>query len=104
MGPLNSREAFSANWVLAALSDFNGQLQARDLVRLIHYASEKALNLENPPEDRLLPPSAIKNALDPCSVEKIDEIQAEITDLKEIFAKLKKVPPEQKQVPFDMNK
>ncbi|MCU0284847.1 MAG: hypothetical protein MUF15_00485 [Acidobacteria bacterium] len=103
MGPLKSREAFSANWVLAALSDFNGQLQARDLVRLIHYAAEKALILENPPGDRLLPPSAIKNALDPCSFEKIIEIQTEITDLKEIFAKLKNVPPEKKQVPFDIN-
>ncbi len=102
LGRLNSREAFSANWVIAALSDFNGQLQARDFVRLIHYAAQNALNLV-PYPDRLLPPSAIKNALDPCSSKKIEETPNEISALKEIFKKLKNVPQELKQVPFDRN-
>jgi len=102
LGSINSREAFSANWVIAALSDFKGQLQARDLVRLIHEAAKKAMDM-NPPLDRLLPASAIKKALDPCSSRKIEEIQKEISGLKGIFEKLKKVPQELKQVPFDRN-
>jgi len=100
MGPLNSREAYTANWVIAAVSDFNAQLQARDLIRLIYYAAENAENFPESP-DRLLPPAAIKNALDPCSNKKIDEIQQEITILKKIFAKLKNIPQNQRQIPFD---
>jgi cellulose biosynthesis protein BcsQ len=102
LGKPNSREAYTANWVIAALSDFNAQLQARDLVRLIRHAAENAIKMDRYP-DRLLPPSAIKNALDPCSSKKIEEIQQEIMALKEIFGKLENIPTEQKQIPFDRN-
>jgi hypothetical protein len=102
MGSLNSREAYTANWVMVALSDYNAQLQARDLIRLICYAAKKAENFPGLP-DRLIPPATIKYALDPCSKEKIDEIQLEITILKKIFAKLKDIPGNQRQIPFDRN-
>ena len=105
MGNPNSREAYTANWVISALSDFNRQLQARDLVRLIRYAADYALEPGSPRyKDRLLPPSAIKKALDPCSKEKIEEIQLEITVLKKIFEKLRKNRLEDRQIPFDRDK
>ncbi|MCX6581685.1 MAG: hypothetical protein NT166_16060 [Candidatus Aminicenantes bacterium] len=100
MGPINSREAYTANWIIAALSDFNGQLQARDLIRLMYYAAESAKNSPGL-SDRLLPPAAIKNALNPCGTKKIEEIQVEITVLEKIFAKLKNIPENQRQIPFD---
>jgi hypothetical protein len=102
LGKPNSREAYTANWVISALSDFKGQLQARDLVRLIRCAADNALAPGTPRySDRLLPPTAIKNALDPCSKEKIEEIQQEITVLKKIFEKLRKTRLEDRQIPFD---
>jgi hypothetical protein len=102
LGKPNSREAYTANWVISALSDFKGQLQARDLVRLIRHAADKALDPGTPGYSyRLLPPTAIKKALDPCSKKKIEEIQEEMTVLKEIFEKLKKIRLEDRQIPFD---
>ncbi|GBC62772.1 hypothetical protein DENIS_3749 [Desulfonema ishimotonii] len=100
LGKPDSREAYTANWIIAALSDFNGQLQARDMVRLIRFAAENALE-QKEYRGRLLPPAAIKNALDPCSEKKVEEIQQEVTALKEIFQKLKDIPSEKRQIPFE---
>ena len=100
MGPPKSREAYTANWLMAALSDFNGQLQPRDLVRLIYNAAHKALELEQSP-DRLLPPSALKNALEPCSTEKIKEIEMEIPETKSVFKKMRELEFEKRKVPID---
>ncbi len=38
LGRDNSNEANSARWVYAALTDFQGRLQARDIVRMLWYA------------------------------------------------------------------
>lgn len=100
LGHPNSREAFTADWVLATLSDFKGQLQARDLVRLLFYSAQNALTVSRTP-DRLLPPSSIKNALIPCSQKKIHEIKQEITVLVDIFSKLENLKAEKKVMPFD---
>ena len=35
LGKPTSNEAYSSRWILAALSDFNGQLQARDIIRFL---------------------------------------------------------------------
>ena len=35
LGIDKSKEAYTASWVFAALTDFNGRLQARDIVRLL---------------------------------------------------------------------
>lgn len=40
MGADGSKTARTIRWVLASLSDFNGQLQARDIVRFLQYATE----------------------------------------------------------------
>ncbi|RLC10592.1 MAG: hypothetical protein DRI57_20145 [Deltaproteobacteria bacterium] len=100
LGKPGSREAYTLNWIIAALSDFNGQIQARDIVRLIRFASGNALELKKYP-DRLLPPAAVRNALDPCSEKKIEEIKQEITILEDIFRKLENAPEQDRQVPFD---
>ncbi len=100
LGKPDSKEANTVNWVIAALSDFNGQLQARDIVGFIHFASEEALNIQEYP-GRLLPPAAVKNALDPCSTQKIKEIETEVTVLKDIFEKIRNVPENVRQIPFN---
>lgn len=66
LGSDRSREARSADWVIAALSDFRGQIQARDLVRLLHLAAKKSV-IDPYWKDRVLVPGAIKNALPECS-------------------------------------
>ena len=87
LGPEGSREARSAEWVIAALSDFRGQIQARDLVRLLGFAAAKSLNTNTP--DRILAHRAIRDAIAPCSTKKIAEIEQEIPPLTKIFSKLR---------------
>ncbi|MCP4218449.1 MAG: hypothetical protein GY765_27685 [bacterium] len=103
LGPPRSKEAYTAKWVMAALSDFNAQLQARDVIRLIRFAATNALDLKSYPvyPGRLLPPAAIKKALPPCSKKKIEEISEEITVLKDIFEKLKSLDKSKRRSPFD---
>lgn len=95
LGTERSREARTAEWVIAALSDFRGQVQARDLVRLFRYAAEKS---KSNPSDRVLIPRAIRDAIQPCSEEKIKEIEQEIPPLKDIFAKLQNAT--ERKIPF----
>jgi cellulose biosynthesis protein BcsQ len=96
LGTETSREARTAEWVIAALSDFRGQIQARDLVRLFRYAAEKS---RGNPSERVLVPRAIRDAIQPCSEEKIKEIKQEIPPLKQIFAKLQ--DSTERKIPFD---
>ena len=102
LGKNSSNEAYSSRWILAALSDFNGQLQARDIIRFLKYAAvsngKKASY-----EDRILMPAEIRHAVSICSKEKIGEIKMEYAFLKPIFEKLEKLPAEQKILPLDLN-
>jgi MinD-like ATPase involved in chromosome partitioning or flagellar assembly len=100
LGPDNSREARSAEWVIAALSDFRGQIQARDLVRFFRYAADNSRNVVLP--DRVLGPRAIRDAIEPCSTEKIEEIKQEIPLLKGIFGRLQQSTD--RRIPFDAAK
>src|SRR5206468_1196311 len=97
LGSDKSREARTAEWVIAALSDFRGQIQARDLVRFLRYAAERSVG--TPVSDRLLAPRAIRDAVRPCSEEKIREIEEELPDLKDIFQKLRAA--REKRIPLD---
>jgi hypothetical protein len=83
---------------LAALSDFNGQLQARDIIRFL----EKATVTVGKPiyQDRYLMPAEIKKAVSECSNDKIGEIRDEIKALGPIFDKLENAPSENKILPF----
>ena len=54
LGKDNSNEANAAKWILAALSDFNGQLQARDIVRFLKFASDDAESVSLQMTDRYI--------------------------------------------------
>lgn len=99
LGNDRSREGRSAEWVVAALSDFLGQIQARDVVRLIHLAASKSRG-NTQWTDRVLAPGAVRDAVADCSREKISEISQENPALKEIFKKLAALDAERKAVPF----
>lgn len=100
MGKPTSREAESANWVLAALSDLKARMQPRDLVRFLMEAAQRSAKDNESYSDRYLIPSAIRAAIAPCSNKKIEEIIMEMEFLKEIFEKLKHKPKQSRQVPF----
>lgn len=102
LGKDNSNEAYSSRWILAALSDFNGQLQARDIIRFLKYAAKQNTK-KIPYLDRILMPIEIRNAVATCSKEKIDETKAEYESLKPIFEKLEKMPSEKKVLPLNLD-
>ncbi len=98
LGKPTSNEANSSRWILAALSDFNGQLQARDIIRFLEKATDhvgKAVY-----EDRYLMPAEIRKAVSECSNDKIGEIRDEIKALGPIFDKLEHASEEKKVLPF----
>lgn len=99
LGKPSSNEAYSSRWILAALSDFNGQLQARDIIRFLQYAAVPTTK-KVPYDDRLLMPADIKDAVQKCSTDKMDEIKDEYATLKPIFEKLSTLPEEQKTLPL----
>ena len=100
LGSDNSRDARTAVWVLDALSDFNGQIQARDLVRFVHFAAKDSAN-DARWSDRVLTPAAIRGSLPSCSVEKVKETRDENLVLSEIFNKIEKVPVAARKAPFE---
>ena len=98
LGKQTSNEANASRWILAALSDFNGQLQARDIIRFLEKAT---VNVGKPIySDRYLMPAEIKKAVSECSNEKIGEIKEEIKALAPIFDKLENAPVGDKVLPF----
>jgi hypothetical protein len=101
------REARTASWIFAALTDFKGKLQARDVVRLLFNAADitveksKEIQFDKWASDRLLPPQAIRGALDPCSERKVSEAEEEYPDFKKWVYKVENEYTEkQKQLPF----
>lgn len=98
LGKPTSNEAYSSRWILAALSDFNGQLQARDIIRFLEYASESPKKPTY--NDRVIMPTEIRAAVSKCSSQKIDEVKQEYASLKPIFEKLQALPEEHKTLPL----
>lgn len=99
MGGPRSREAVSHRWFIAALSDFSGLVQPRDIVSFIAASSKGSI-----PDDRwsgrLLVPQAMRDALLVCSSRKISEIGEESPRIGEILGRLKSLETDLKQVPF----
>jgi hypothetical protein len=89
------RDAFTDEWVIATLSDFNLVLQARDMIRLIRYATKN-----HAPKPLPLHHQSLRDALTEVSSLKIDELGKEIGNLKEIFQRLRETQSHQKVVPF----
>lgn len=102
LGRPSSNEAYSSRWILAALSDFNGQLQARDIIRFLKYATQRS-DRKPPYNDRILMPMEIRGAVSTCSNEKLEEVKQEYVALKPIFEKLEQIPAEEKSLPLDPN-
>ena len=94
LGSDKSKEAYTDRWIIAALSDLQGRLQPRDLVRLIRRAAELV-----PDGDRLTPLS-LRSALPFCSEQKIKELETEVRSLKALFDRFRKGNPEKKAIPF----
>ena len=99
LGSENSKEAPSAEWVISALSDLKGQIQARDLVRFLHKAAGASAG-DTYWKDRLLVPTAIRKSLGDCSAEKVTEIEMENPSLGEIFSALRKLGDDLRLIPF----
>lgn len=99
LGSDRSKEPRSAKWILDALSDFNAQIQSRDLIRLLSLAASNSIN-DTKWKDRLLVPKGIRDALPECSRQKIEEIETENTALKDIFKKLRELPETEKKSPL----
>ncbi len=100
LGKANSNEAYSSRWILAALSDFNGQLQARDIIRFL----KEAANVNSKKRtyyDRILMPSDIRSAVSICSKAKSNEIKTEYAVLKPILEKLEELPQNKKKLPLN---
>lgn len=98
LGKPNSNEAYSYRWILAALSDFHSQLQARDIVRFLANATEDD-GIETY-DDRIIMPKEVKNAVQACSAKKVEELEDEMKQLKPILEKLKAGSIDQKTLPF----
>lgn len=98
LGAKNSKEAYSVNWALSAISDFKGNIQARDIVRLLHEAAKKQTPSQTN-ADRLLAPGVLKSALKECGREKINEIKAEMPALTKSIDKLATT---QEKLPFSL--
>ncbi|OZB57168.1 MAG: ATPase [Halothiobacillus sp. 14-56-357] len=83
LGNEKSKEAHSARWVYAALCDLKGNVQARDLVRFLKFASEEESKRTGQTwPDRLLAPESMRKAIPRCSAEKVTEAKAEIASLR----------------------
>lgn len=88
------KEAYTATWIVAVLSDLQGRLVPRDLVRLLANASKTAASQEEDSiyAQRLLTPRSLREAVEPTSTDKVKETEEEIAELKAIFAKFRKKP------------
>ena len=99
MGSTRSREARSDVWFLAALSDFNGQIQARDIVTFLA-ESARASEADTRWANRLLSPAAMRSALVECSKRKIEAIREESPAIGKLLSTLGELPEADRQIPF----
>lgn len=99
MGSAKSREARSMRWFFAALSDFNRQIQARDVVSFLAEAARESVG-DTHWTDRLLIPTAMREALSVCSRRKIEAIQEENPPVGRLLEHLRNLPTAQRKVPF----
>jgi hypothetical protein len=108
LGSDKSKEVYTRNWVFAALTDFKGKLQARDIVRFLYHAANlttekfKEVQFEKWCVNRLLPPKAIRKALEPCSKKKVEEAKEEYPEFKSWVEDMLPKAVD-KRIPFTLN-
>ncbi|BAZ90102.1 hypothetical protein NIES932_15900 [Raphidiopsis curvata NIES-932] len=106
LGSDKSKEANTASWIFAALTDFKGNLQARDIIRFLYFATGRTLDTSKETSKkwfstRLLPPQAIRQALRPCSQQKVEEVKEEYPRFKTwVDTKLSSLT--ERKIPFDV--
>lgn len=93
MGTQKSREANSAGWILSAISDFKGNFQARDIIRLLSTSAKLQLAKGQIPSDRMLSPAVLRDAMVECGEQKIGEIVKEIPAISKELNVLKNGKP-----------
>lgn len=108
LGSDQSREARSANKILGILSNFNEEVQSRDLVRLLAEAIQREMEIESSStsyNDRILSPTAIKNAFPEVGKAKVREVKEENRNNQydTVLNKLEELAPKLK-VPFESEK
>ncbi|WBB91431.1 AAA family ATPase [Verrucosispora sp. WMMC514] len=103
MGGAKSKEARSEVWFFAALSDFRGQIQARDIVAFLAEAAKESVGADSRWSDRILAPTAMRNALPKCSEQKIEAIGLENPPVQKLLDRLRNLPVDQKRVPFRLD-
>lgn len=86
---MRTKEAYTATWIVAVLSDLRGRLVPRDLVRLVATAAANRATEEERSRfpTRLLVPRSIRSAVEPTSESKVSETKEEIPELAPILAK-----------------
>lgn len=99
LGKDDSREGRSIEYVIAALSDYNGHVQARDVVRFLNVAAKKSMD-DTRWIDRVLAPQAIRDAIPDCSTRKIEELEQENKELGSLLDRLRSVSVSSRQIPF----
>ena len=102
MGSEKSKEARSELWFYAALSDFTGQIQARDIVSFIAVAAQQSIG-DKRWHDRVLTPTAMRSALPACSENKISEIGLENPPVKLLLEKMRNLRNDERKVPFTLD-
>lgn len=104
LGKNSSREAASSRWIIAALSDFNRHLQARDIVRFLKFSTANLPGSASEYLDRFIPPAEIRKAIPECSKEKLTEIKMEMRSIYQILERLMNMPEEDKRLPLLLDK
>ena len=104
LGNRDSREAVSSRWIIGVLSDFTGQLQARDIVRFLKFAADASLEGKLNYRDRYLTPSGIRKAIPECSKGKFKEIKEEMKTIYKILKKFEDMDEENKRLPLTLDK
>jgi hypothetical protein len=100
MGPNTSREARSLEWTMSSLSDFNRSIKARDLVRFLAESASRSTASDVYHDHRLLSPRAMRDAIGPCSKDRVFETGEENVDLKRIFRKIESLVGNQRELPW----
>ncbi|MBK8254699.1 MAG: hypothetical protein IPK82_18810 [Polyangiaceae bacterium] len=96
MGSPGSNEAYTDRWVIAALSDYQGRLQARDLVRLVANGTRESARKEL----QRVNATSLRDALEECSKKKIEELIQETPGLEKLLNRLRNADEDLRKMPF----